>query len=252
MTKLYIGTPAYGCLLNNGYLASLISLRSACVERGVEMLVDFLGNESLIPRARNLIAEKFAQSDATHLLFIDADVAFHHDAVFSMLEADKDVICSVYPKKLYLWDKWERNLNPEEPAFQRCLDFNLNIKIGEKPVEREAGRYVEVLDAATGFLMIKREVILKMQDAFKDALGCKNDVQGYSVDEYVAIFDCMIDPETRRYLSEDYAFCRRWQQLGGKIYADIANVLGHEGTFTFDRSFALRNMKASTSNSSVA
>lgn len=246
MTKLYIGTPAYGCLLNNGYLASLISLRSACVERGVEMLVDFLGNESLIPRARNLIVEKFMQSDATHLLFIDADVAFHQDAVFSLLAADKDVICGVYPKKLYIWDRWERDLNPQEPAYQKCLDFNLNIKIGEKPVEKEAGRYVEVLDAATGFMMIKRQVIEKMKEAYKDTLSCRNDVQGYSVDEYVALFDCMIDPETRRYLSEDYAFCRRWQQVGGKIHADIANVMGHEGTFTFDRSFALRNIKAET------
>lgn len=243
-TKLYIGTPAYGCLLQNGYLASLISLRSACIDRGVEMLVDFLGNESLIPRARNLITEKFIQSDATHLLFIDADIAFHHDAVFSLLAADKDVICGVYPKKLYMWDKWEKNLNPREPAYQKCLDFNLNVKINEKPLEKELGRYVEVLDAATGFMLIKRDAILKMKEEYKESLLCKNDVQGYSIDEYVALFDCMIDPETRRYLSEDYAFCRRWQQIGGKIHADIGSVFGHEGNFTFDRSFALRNMKA--------
>jgi hypothetical protein len=43
----------------------------------------------------------------------------------------------------------------------------------------------------------------------------------------------MIDPVNRRYLSEDYAFCRRWQQMGGKIYADVTTVLGHVGNIRF-------------------
>jgi hypothetical protein len=43
----------------------------------------------------------------------------------------------------------------------------------------------------------------------------------------------MIDPDTRRYLSEDYAFCRRWQQIGGKIYADVQTTLGHVGNLPF-------------------
>ena len=43
----------------------------------------------------------------------------------------------------------------------------------------------------------------------------------------------MIDPETKRYLSEDYAFCRRWQQIGGKIYADVQATLGHVGNLPF-------------------
>ena len=52
-------------------------------------------------------------------------------------------------------------------------------------------------------------------------------------DDYHACFDCMIDPTTKRYLSEDYAFCRRWQQIGGKIYADLATTLGHVGNLPF-------------------
>lgn len=62
---------------------------------------------------------------------------------------------------------------------------------------------------------------------------CVNDHQNKDLDEYCAIFDCMIDPDTRRYLSEDYAFCRRWQQMGGKIYADVTAILGHVGNLRF-------------------
>ena len=43
----------------------------------------------------------------------------------------------------------------------------------------------------------------------------------------------MIDPVSKRYLSEDYAFCRRLQQCDGKIYASVATTLGHIGNLPF-------------------
>jgi hypothetical protein len=64
-------------------------------------------------------------------------------------------------------------------------------------------------------------------------LNCKNDHQNRDFEDYCAVFDCMIDPVTRRYLSEDYAFCRRWQQMGGKIFADVRTTLGHVGNLPF-------------------
>ena len=60
------------------------------------------------------------------------------------------------------------------------------------------------------------------------------------LDEYYAIFDCLIDPESKRYLSEDYAFCRRWQQMGGQIFADVMTVLGHVGNIRFQGSLEER------------
>ena len=68
---------------------------------------------------------------------------------------------------------------------------------------------------------------------YKDELNCVNDHQNRDFDEYCALFDCMIDPDNRRYLSEDYAFCRRWQQIGGKIFADCGTTLGHVGNLPF-------------------
>ena len=81
-------------------------------------------------------------------------------------------------------------------------------------------------------MLIKRCVFEKMQIQYPE-LDCMNDHQNRDFDTYNAVFDCMIDPVNRRYLSEDYAFCRRWQQMGGKIYADTSTTLGHVGNLPF-------------------
>ena len=47
-------------------------------------------------------------------------------------------------------------------------------------------------------------------------------------------FDCMHEEDTKRYLSEDYAFCRRWQKLGGDVWLDPLVKLDHVGHFTFE------------------
>ena len=48
-----------------------------------------------------------------------------------------------------------------------------------------------------------------------------------------ALFDTMIDPESRRYLSEDYTFCRLWQMMGGDVFLDPRTGLNHVGHYTF-------------------
>jgi hypothetical protein len=48
-----------------------------------------------------------------------------------------------------------------------------------------------------------------------------------------ALFDCIIEPETGAYLSEDYAFCLRWRKIGGEIWLDTASRLTHTGPYEF-------------------
>ena len=53
-----------------------------------------------------------------------------------------------------------------------------------------------------------------------------------------ALFDCLIDPATGVYLSEDFAFCRRWTDLGGEIWIDVESRLTHVGPHAFVGDFA--------------
>jgi hypothetical protein len=48
-----------------------------------------------------------------------------------------------------------------------------------------------------------------------------------------ALFECIIDPVTGTYLREDFAFCRRWTDIGGEIWADLDSRLDHVGHSVF-------------------
>ena len=67
--KIFVATPCYGCQVTPGYLASLVRLQHLCATKGVALHFEFVGNESLVERARNILVKKFLLSDSTHLLF---------------------------------------------------------------------------------------------------------------------------------------------------------------------------------------
>jgi hypothetical protein len=175
------------------------------------------------------------KSKAEFFIFIDADIHFSADSVIRLIKSGHDVSVAAYPKKVIMWDQAENAVKTGDTRDLGRLSSSLvlNFKYARSSVENG---FTEVLDGPTGFMCIKREVIEKMYDHYKE-LMCVNDHQNKDLDEYCAIFDCMIDPETRRYLSEDYAFCRRWQLMGGKIFADVTTILGHVGTLRFNGTF---------------
>jgi hypothetical protein len=51
-------------------------------------------------------------------------------------------------------------------------------------------------------------------------------------DNRFALFECMIGDDGT-YLSEDFAFCKRWTDIGGEIWADFNSRLDHVGPMTF-------------------
>ena len=103
MTKLFVATPMYGGQCFGFYTQSVIALTKTMHGR-MDVVFSFMFNESLIPRARNGLANQFLKDEsATHLLFIDADIRFEADDVLKLLDADKDVICGIYPKKEINW-----------------------------------------------------------------------------------------------------------------------------------------------------
>jgi hypothetical protein len=204
--KLFIGTPCYGGMITADYFKSCMQLVALASTQKIELQFGTIGNESLITRARNTLVQLFMDGDYTHLLFIDSDLAFNPEAVIRMLEYDKDVVTGIYPRKTIDWIKVKKRLkeNPEmseDELLAASLQYNLNLKF------------------------VPDQHINQSHD--KEFNYHKTSDWNYT------FFDTMIEPQTKRYLSEDYAFCRLWQNMGGKIYADVLSGLTHYGNYAF-------------------
>ncbi len=236
--NIFFATPCYGGAVSDQFFLSMFRMSQVLMQYGIKFRITTLRNESLVTRARNILTAMFLEDkSATHLMFIDADIEFEPDSIIRMLAMDKDIIAGAYPKKTINWDQVRAAAKEDKQELAiHGAEYAINMKIepGSNRVRTSMGA-VEVLDASTGFMIVKREVIEKMV-ANHPELHYKNDSSIDPVfNQYCyALWDTMIDPVDRRYLSEDYTFCRRWQQLGGEIWVDPNTKLNHVGSYTFE------------------
>ena len=242
--KIFIGTPCYGGMITADYFKSCMQLVALAATKKIELQFGTIGNESLITRARNTLVQLFMDGDYSHLLFVDADISFNPESVIRMLEFNQDIVAGVYPRKTIDWIKVKKTLkdNPnitEDELLAASLQYNLNVKNPDR-IEAKNG-FIEVMDAATGFMLIKKDVFKRMASNYPELKFKPDQHINQSHDKEFnyhetskwnyAFFDTMI--EGQRYLSEDYAFCRLWQNMGGKIYADILSGMTHYGNYSF-------------------
>jgi len=209
---LHIGIPCYGGMMSEPTVTSLLRFILLAQQAGLNWSLDTMVNESLITRGRNnLMAKMMTNPAATHFMFIDADIRFQPESILQMLACDKDVIAGLYPKKA----------------------LPVNYVINLKPETKIQGDIFTVDTAGTGFLLFRRSVYEQLIAAHPDTkyvddvgLGKQYEPMMYS------IFDCKIDARGH-YLSEDWLFCRRWQELGGEIWAHSKVLLNHIGHYEF-------------------
>ena len=247
--KIYLSTPCYGGLCLEQYAESIINLQVELIKHNIILYIDTTENESLVHRARNVAVGRFMQkSDADYFMFIDADIHFHPSGVLNLINGNHDVAVACYPKKYVDWEQAKHGIKNGEDKPMAMMSSNLVVNFGSRQLSVQ-DNFIKVLDGPTGFMLIKRSVFEKMEKAYPE-LYCVNDHQNRDFENYYALFDCMIDPETKRYLSEDYAFCRRWQQIGGDIYAHINTTLGHVGNLPFSGSMSerLKDVKRKNNN----
>ena len=242
--KFFVATPCYGGQLMEPYFRSTVKLMTFFNQHQIPLAFGTIANESLVTRARNVLLAYFLNSDYTHLLYIDADIEFQVEDVLKLYAADKDVAVGAYPKKGVAWQRIKDSIaaDPTKEMTDKDIashgsDYAVNFKFVNKEAKSIAveNGLVKLHDAGTGFMMIKREAILKLIKAFPE-IKYNNDVNinnNELSDKFYALFDTMIDPVDRRYLSEDYTFCRRWQEIGGDIWLDPSISLNHYGHFCF-------------------
>ena len=236
---LVIGTPMYGGMCTSEYTDSLLKLSESCNKSGVKLTTIFLGNESLIQRGRNTIAHHFMNlPDATHLLFIDADIKFRVEDIVKMIKADKELIIGPVALKGYNWEEIRAAaLAGEENIGSTGGVFNINLLPGIEMEDEETP--FEIEHGGNAFMMIRRDCLQALEPHTPIYTnGGRSLPDGVEIKDY---FRVEINKDTNHLLSEDYFFCHSYRQIGGKVWCAPWVETGHFGSHLFNGKYTRNN-----------
>ena len=249
--SIFFGAPMYGGNCSGLFTKSCTDLSMICAANGIKLKYYFLFNESLVQRARNYVADEFMRSDCTHLMFVDSDIGFNAKDVLTLLgiqisDPEKySVVTGPYPKKTIAWEKVskaaEQGYGKENPfdLEQFTSDFVFNPEGGQKSFN--LAEPVKVKEAGTGFMLIPKATFEKYAKAYPELRYKPDHVRTDAFDgtrDITAFFDCIIDPKTKRYLSEDYFFCHKARHAGMNVWMCPWMKINHVGSYIFKGNMA--------------
>ena len=237
-------SPSHDGKYFHNYLNSLLNLQHTAIHLGMPLQFLLMQGESLITRARNNCVATFLENpEWTHLFWIDSDIGFTPEAALRLLQADYDIAAGVYPLKREDWPEQglPQSMTHEDflANYQRYT-VNARVQAGAEQltINIQEDGFIEMSEAPTGFMVIKRAVFEKLMKHYPELKYVPDSIGVEDKGLHHRFFDVMVDPETGRYLSEDYGFCRLWEGIGGKIYIDAKSNLTHQGTKIYQGNFA--------------
>jgi len=237
--SIFVATPVHSeCSIH--YTQALLKFQQKCMMNGILASFSLL-KSSLVTQGRNLCVNSMLEEGDkySHLLFIDSDIDFKYETIIKMLQADVDVIATPYPLKHLDLNKINKRIE-----LKGKMDDDLLSKQGYTwPVKLENTKEIivkngiaEVSHAPTGCMLIKREVFDKMIKAYPDKkVSQPTIVNGKLVEKefYYNFFDTYHEPSTKRYYGEDFGFCKRWTEIGGKCHILVEEYITHVGEYRF-------------------
>lgn len=188
----FLATPLHDGRVHHDYMSGVIQLALAARERLI--IAKFSG--PFLPVSRDILTAHFLRSSATHLLCIDSDIGWGAADVEKLLAADRDFVSGLYAKK-----------TRERPLATPLM-------------RHHEGDLIEARYAAAGFVLLTRACIERMIEAYSELEYETPHGRAWAL--WSPLFD-------GRPYGEDAAFCKRWRDLGGRIWAHPGVVLRHYG-----------------------
>lgn len=165
--------------------------------------IDFVRSQM----ATDALSDGFAET-----MWIDADIGFDADDVETLRRHQLDVVSGVYAQK------------GKKSIASHLAPGTESVTFGKE------GRLLELLYAATGFLLVRRNAYLRLQDA--NRLPVCNEAMNRPL---IPFFEPMVREidDGSWYLAEDYAFSERLRRSSHRIWADTSLRLWHYGMYGY-------------------
>src|SRR5262249_17476973 len=141
--------PAYGNTFYTPCVHTLFKLATA-LERRMWSSNLVIASYADIAESRNaLLTHWFDKTDASHMLFLDADMGFEPQLIFDMIEFNKPLVGVIYPKRQIDLDRYAKGIEAgqtKEKAEAGAHDF-----VVQKPMRGTAQKgFMRVESCGTG------------------------------------------------------------------------------------------------------
>ncbi len=239
--KIMVCTPCHS-EVSMHYTQAVLKFQQECIKNNI--LVSFtLLKSSLVTQGRNLCVADFLSHEHNYeyLLFIDSDIDFQFSTIMKMIEKDKDIIACPYPMKTIDDDKIWKMLTEKYEMIKSKSDvvksgYMYPIKVPDKNRIAMDNDIIEATHVPTGCMLIKRHVLTKMIEKYPELeIFQPTIINGKEVKKpnFYNLFDTLHDPHTKRYYGEDFGFCQRWTDMGGKVFAYVTDYITHVGEHSY-------------------
>lgn len=216
--KILITIPAYGGNISEKTLTGVYETTRDLTRAGISVELITAVNDSLIHQARSNLANFFYNNtDATHILWVDADIGFHGEDVKKLIELNTDFACATYPKKVL-------------PIRYTCALPKKGV------VWNESKTAIEVAQVGCGFQLLSRRVYERIAEKFPELKYSPRSesrrVSAAEMQNSYHFYDTYMNSQGVL-VGEDYAFCNRFRQARGTIWLRPDITLSHVGSHVF-------------------
>lgn len=253
---VFVATPAYDGKVECNYSQSLAESSFCAPLYGIRVTASVMGNGAFIELARNIFAKRFlAETDCTHLFFIDADLRFQPNAFIGLLQADMPICAGVYRRR-------------QDPEDYPCV-YAENPNGGGFWVEND---WVMCNRVPTGFLCIRRDVVEEMSAAapklevhghgevpwlfhtkYQDSGNLDALAKQYSLSsEFIEKFGGYLPSAASKFVGEDYGFSDDYVKHYGKAIPIWPGFEFIHGGYKGTLSEFLSRMNSATNTSEAA
>lgn len=241
-TKILIATPAYGNAFYSPYVQSVLKLVRSMYQQGWDYTFFSLSYAEIVESRNYLLTYWFDKTDATHILFLDADMGFGPDLILDMVQLNQPVVGAVYPKRNINLRRIAELAAAGEPvgrAVGKAHEFVVRLLPKGTRTTPKSG-FLEVAGCGSGILLIQRsciELLLKRVPGIVGDAKSLPPALTKDLRRVIRAFDIVYDGGQR--LSEDYSFCHRWRHsCGGSIWAATNHEITHFGQQEFKAKYS--------------
>lgn len=235
--KLFVASPTTG-LVDIHYMRSIFDLQAECHKRKCSLQLH-LHKASLVTFGRNACTASFLSSDYTHMIFVDTDIQFNAKDIFRMIDANKEVVLIPYPLKYYDWKKAdEMYTNYKIPVNKGGYVWPVKVSTPEDMTVDNG--IIEIEHGPAGCMVIQKSAFERLINCYPEMkLRQKTliDEKTHSNEFTYNFWDTMYIKEENRIVGEDFAFCKRFKEAGGNIFALIDAEITHHGSAPFKARF---------------